>query len=231
MRRLTLIVAAALVAGCYGSPAGSAPPGSTAAASVARTTTAAPSAPPTATPTTVPTPSSPAATSPSPSKAAGPCEFPRTVFFLSDLGAGLPKTLIVGCLGRSDVRVTGWLAETWGFGALANGVTPAWLGEVGGLEKVLWLRPRPTDGCFADTDCVWMFLHSPEATGLPLSPDRWVTVTGHFDDAAAATCRWTDPKNGTAWPLTPAEAVAYCRGNFVVTAIEDAAAPTENPMP
>ncbi len=214
MRRLALIAAAALVAGCYGSPAGSASPAST--------VTAIPSAA-----------SATASASASPSGAADRCKFPHTVSVLDDSGYGLPKEEVLACLGRSDVKVTGWLAGPWNMRRNPNGVAPAWLGEWLGVGRILWLKPHPANDeiCYASAGCVWMFLHSSNPSALPLSPDRWVTVTGHYDDPAAATCRWTDPGQGESWPMTPAEAVAYCRTHFVVTAIENAAPAGQSPMP
>ena len=120
--------------------------------------------------------------------------------------------------------VTGYLAPAWGIGGLANGVIPSWLGEWGGLKVVLWQKPRPADGCVSDNDCVWMFLYASNPATVPLVPERWVQVTGHFDDPLASTCRAA----GTASVAvtTDAQAVATCRGHFVVTEIRTVEAPS-----
>ena len=50
----------------------------------------------------------------------------------------------------------------------------------------------------------------------------WVHVTGHFADAAAATCRADGPAGSTP---TVEEAIAICETTFVATAIEPITAP------
>jgi hypothetical protein len=50
----------------------------------------------------------------------------------------------------------------------------------------------------------------------------WVHVTGHFADAAAATCRADGPAGSTP---TVEEAIAICETTFVASAIEPIAAP------
>jgi hypothetical protein len=105
-------------------------------------------------------------------------------------------------------------AALLGFATL---IVSAWLGEWSGISSVLWARPRQTDGCPAADDCVWAFLFAPDATNLPLEPDRWVAVTGHFNDPAALTCRAT----GSGPDAVPSNVVAIeqCREHFVVTRI------------
>ena len=246
MRRLSCFVAAVLVAACYGAPAGSAPPASIAAGShsASGTPTLTPLVPPSAAATLIPiAASSPretaAAPSPQPTIGTARCGFPTTVLVLTGRDPAWPETStsILDCLGRSEIGVTGWLADPWGIGWGSPRVEPAWLGDMLAIWRVLWLKPMPTDptgsplGCVEDTDCLWLHLTSPNASALPLSPDRWVTITGHFDDPAAATCHWIGPEQGYSTPLTKAEAVALCRSHFVVTAIEDAATGGPSPTP
>ena len=50
----------------------------------------------------------------------------------------------------------------------------------------------------------------------------WVHVTGHFADAAAATCRADGPAGSTP---TVEEAIAICETTFVASDIEPIAAP------
>ena len=120
--------------------------------------------------------------------------------------------------------MTGYLAPPWGIGGLSNGVTPSWLGEWAGLESVLWVKPHPAEGCPTDQDCVWSYLFAPDSAAIQLTPDRWVTVTGHFDDPRSLTCRAT----GTGYDAVPtdAEAIVTCREHFVVTEMRTAVAPT-----
>jgi hypothetical protein len=154
------------------------------------------------------------------------CLVPATINVLGGWSRGWPPANLVACVGSREITVVGYLAPGWGIGGIPNGLAPAWLGEWPGLPSVLWLRPHPVAGCFAADDCAWIFIFAPDAATLPLTPDRWVMVTGHFDDPAATTCHWVGPSGD---PLTAAKAVAVCRQHFVVAAIADAPAPS--PLP
>ena len=127
------------------------------------------------------------------------------------------------CFGSRDVRVRGWVAPSWGVGDTSTGVAPSWLGETM-TNPVLWLKPRNRSGCFSEDDCVWVFVHVSPSGGVTFDlPERWVEVTGHFDDPAAQTCRWdgrTNPPGDTV-----NQAVDRCRDEFVVTAVHATAAP------
>lgn len=243
MRRPTLLVAAVLVAACYGAPAGSITPSGMATEVAIATSTptvsqsAVPLLTPSSTAATIPTPTGaptkPPSLSPSPRKTAAQCGFPTTVSALTGHDPAWPLTsaAIVDCLGRSEIRMSGWLAAPWGIGWGSPGIEPPWLGDMLAIGRVLWLKPMVTDGCYVDTDCLWMYLTSPNASTLPLTPDRWVTITGHFDDPVAATCYWTGLQGVYSVPLTKAEAVAVCRSHFVVTTIVDAAPPGPSQIP
>ena len=131
------------------------------------------------------------------------------------------KPVVQACIDGGDVRVTGWLASAWGIGGTNSGIVPAWLGEWS-TDPVLWMKPRQADGCMSTDGCHWIFLHVRPDSGLKLGPpERWVALTGHLDDPAAATCRWS----GIGEPISPDRGVATCRARFVVTALNDAAAP------
>ena len=57
------------------------------------------------------------------------------------------------------------------------------------------------------------------------APGSWVTVRGHYDDPAAATCSWTYPE-GSGVPAEPPEVQhRRCAERFVITSIEQADAP------
>jgi hypothetical protein len=128
---------------------------------------------------------------------------------------------LTDCFGDRDLRLTGYLAPISGIGGTNSGVVPAWLGEWSGLPAVLWLKPHPADGCIAADDCVWVFLHAPDAAVLQLTPDRWVALTGHLSDPDAGTCRAT----GSGDVTSDARAIVVCREHFVVTKIETLASP------
>ncbi len=126
------------------------------------------------------------------------------------------------CFGRESIGVIGWLAEPWGVGGYATGIVPSWLGE-GLTANALWLKPRGPDGCVADDDCLFAFLHVQPGVGPSLLPlHRWVRVTGHYDDPLATTCYW-DRVND---PKTPEQSVEACRQAFVVTSVESGPAVT-----
>lgn len=47
----------------------------------------------------------------------------------------------------------------------------------------------------------------------------WVEVTGHFDDPAAATCRWIPSPAEEQWYAGRQQVIDGCRQQFVVTAV------------
>ncbi len=61
-------------------------------------------------------------------------------------------------------------------------------------------------------------LRHPEATGDLKGVGRWVTVTGHFDDPAAATCQLEGGPARNSRPPT-GWYVLRCREQFAVTRI------------
>lgn len=184
---------------------------------------AAPSARPSATPTiATSTAGPPSASNPTPSAGPTSCPPPATVDVLGGWSPDWPLADVVRCVGSRPLTVVGYFAPPWGIGGTGNGLAPVWLADWAGLPSVLWLRPRPTTGCISATDCIWMFVFAPEPGALPLAPDRWVTVTGHFDDPAAPTCHWVGPEGSK---ITASQAATTCREHFVVTAVTDAPAP------
>jgi hypothetical protein len=158
--------------------------------------------------------------------ATAACTPPTTVAELADYPRTPGNDRLIACFGDADIVVTGYLAPPEGIGGLANGITPAWLGEWSGLPVVLHGTSIPADTCGNADVCRWMFLFAPHPGLLPLTPARWVSVTGHFDDPVAATCRATPGYEGPDGATSDAEAIATCRGHFVVTEIRTVAAPT-----
>jgi hypothetical protein len=158
-----------------------------------------------------------------PASSSSPCAVSTTVTVLGGWDPDWPIAELVSCLGGTTVDVTGYLAESWGIGGVPNDLEPEWLGEWPGLPKVLWLKPHPADGCFEETDCVWLFVYAPDPSVLRLAPDRWVTISGHFDDPAATTCHWAG-RGGDPVPVD--QAIETCRGHFVATSIADADPPS-----
>ena len=176
--RLVALLSLALFAGCTGG--------------VAPAQTSVPPTPPSAVSPTIAVSATPPSVAPTPRPSdTGACPVsPMTVDRLLSADRG--------CFGGHDIEVMGWLAEPWGIGGYLAGVEPAWLGEPM-TDVALWTEPRGAATCQADGACHFAFLHSPPGSDpwtLPL--DRWVRLTGHFDDPLAATCRWNgsnDPGN------------------------------------
>jgi hypothetical protein len=128
------------------------------------------------------------------------------------------------CFGSRDVTVRGWLdvlyliagwEEPWG-------VAPGWLWKPIGPWIVLvdgW------DAASPDRLTLWF---DPARKVVIGHTNRWVLVTGHYADPAAATCHhvYVDPTNGApvASPdpaIRQDDAIARrtCRDQFVVTSI------------
>ena len=118
----------------------------------------------------------------------------------------------VACFGSRQLTFRAWVVDPGvGYGGTCEVMTPSWL-----LDCVLpdWLLA--TD----KTSNVQLHgLKRPDATGNLKGVARWVDVTGHFDDPAAATCRLA---SGPATVGKPPAGwyVLRCREQFAVTRIE-----------
>ena len=185
---------------------------------------------PSATDTPAPLTPSPTPTprSLSPTSTAGPSNGPclRSEMTVDELWgiADAVDPAVQACLDDRDIHVTGWLAPSWGIGGTATGIKPAWLGELP-AEPVLWLKPHPSEGCFNEGDCVWLFVHVRPGSGAELgSPERWVEITGHFVDAAAQTCHREGSSGDPSIPFK--DIIAKCRAAFVATAVRNVAPPS-----
>ena len=207
-----LAISGILVAGCSGAVPTTSPSGVPSLSPVEV------SAGPTATASPEPVVTEDPSNSPQPTAAA--CVAPVSVSDFGGWPGSPPIDQILRCFGDRDFVVTGYLAPPEGIGGIANGITPTWLGEWSGLPVVLHANVNPADTCGDDVDCSWAFLFAPKPALLPLTPARWVRLTGHFDDPVAATCRATPGYEGQDGPETDAQAIATCRGHFVVTKIQ-----------
>ena len=138
------------------------------------------------------------------------------------------------CFSAQDVRIRGWLDEPSPFGVIGPSIKPLWLAYPQGgrtcdeqeahcfYSIALWqvVPPGPDEVCSEDF-CGDLIPHVAPGSGLVLEPlERWVILTGHTHDAAAERCHWELPLDVTA-EVDDAEAVAHCRRQFVVTAIEE----------
>jgi hypothetical protein len=134
---------------------------------------------------------------------------------------GVYNERAAACYGERPLTFRAFVAEPEGLGGTSTFlIEPAWIasptfavqpsGELlgppaFGVGPFLLIGVRPDEG-----DPMLRFRGS------------WVMVTGHFEDAAAETCR-ASGSNGRIPSVD--EAIAICRTTFVLDAIEQSAAP------
>jgi hypothetical protein len=119
----------------------------------------------------------------------------------------------VGCYGSRDVSFRAWIVDPGeGYGGTCPQISPSWL-QVCVLPDWWLSAGKSAEGSLDG-------LKRPDATGDLAGVGRWVNVTGHFDDPAAATCRLA-VGDGAAEDLPPAGwFVLQCRMRFVVTRMD-----------
>ena len=84
---------------------------------------------------------------------------------------------------------------------------------------------RPTDYVAGDGFQSHLIMRSADGVDLPSDrPGTRIEATGHFDDASAANCQWSDTfndegGNAPVEPQPPALVILSCRTEFVVTDI------------
>jgi hypothetical protein len=116
------------------------------------------------------------------------------------------------CFGSRQLRFRAWVVDPGeGYGGACMEVVTAWLQPC--VLPDWWLAPDRTGTVRLDA------VRRPGAVGDLKGVGRWVNVTGHFDDPAAATCR------SAAGPTVIGEppvgwSVLHCREQFAVTQIE-----------
>jgi hypothetical protein len=132
------------------------------------------------------------------------------------------------CFGSHDVRVLGWLDRPPVFGFTPPEIRPNWLAYPpdGTMYFTLFGAP-PSDPEHTCADCQGFFVHLPPDSTIVLEgPARWVIVTGHRHDPAAARCHYVEPPDDDLGELPDdSSARAHCRQMFVLTAVEDASPP------
>jgi len=123
--------------------------------------------------------------------------------------------LAAECFGDTPFTVRAWSEPCPGcYGESDGRWQPAWLAQPAD-DRVVHLSPIET-GNWGTFDGV---LH-PSIGGLSRGQvSAWVEVTGHFDDPASASCRWTPTAAEVVWYTGIDDVVAGCRGRFVITSI------------
>jgi hypothetical protein len=125
---------------------------------------------------------------------------------------GLDRNDRIACLGGRALTIRAWVVDPGeGYGGTCWPVTPTWLQPCVLPDWLLAVNKAST----VRLDAV----RSPDATGDLKGVGRWVNVTGHFDDAASATCR-TAPEPAIVGMPPLGYLVYRCRAQFAVTRIE-----------
>lgn len=149
-------------------------------------------------------------------------ECPGPPFTLDEVAA-VPVADRPACFGSRDLTLVGWVFEELNppYDCLAYPDEPMWLMCILSRQPLSALQQPPSE--FSPTiQLVWVAsdpegpvgpIHFGAADG-PVPINTWVEVTGHFDDPAAAACRY----------LGPAGQVE-CAGTLVLTAARPAEAP------
>lgn len=215
MRRISSVLLASLIVGaCSGSRNETPPPAASAMATVAVPSIGVPA---TVTPLP-PTPVPIATTSPTAEATSSRCPVvsPMTI---EAFGLGNEA----GCFGREDLQVQGFVDAPPGIGFGPTWIEPKWL-FFPVFEWALWTLP-PGDGqdCGGKEPCNSMFVFVNPDSGVTFAgPPRWVIVTGHVNDPAAATCHYASDPPQEFTEADNASARESCAGRFVVTRVDDA---------
>lgn len=124
----------------------------------------------------------------------------------------LDRPMAVACFGMAPITFRAWAARCEGCYWDVEGREPAWL--MGQTDEQLFLSPIASSdwgGSSAvidpslDYDTSWV--------------ERWLEVTGHFDDPAAASCTWTPGPAEMGFYEGSQATIDGCRQQFVVTAV------------
>lgn len=123
----------------------------------------------------------------------------------------VPSPVATACFGDKEITFTGWSTDAGGCGgAYAGRFEPAWLAAPFASHPfVLTPFESSSGGCGSASQ-------DPSLTSIPAT-QQWITITGHYDDAAAATCRWTPAGPLVSAAISPAYVIWICRNQFVAT--------------
>jgi hypothetical protein len=130
----------------------------------------------------------------------------------------IPGSVGAECFGSSPITVTAWSTRGGGCGGLVFGrFEPSWLAHPF-AQFALVLTPMEISAGSCGEAAVAPGTEVPE-------PMRWVSVTGHWDDPAAANCRFI-PQRDFPWARTAGvDLLTECRSKFVATSVTPTSAP------
>lgn len=155
-------------------------------------------------------------------------EAPRTVDELAMLSPGIA----LACFGGQELVLAAYLSPVpGGRGCYPGyGQQPEWLGECavvflqGTETEVEGMGPELAANVHPDLGGCDFGGQSPQSCPLVPWIGQWVTITGHYDDPAAATCEIVPWEGNVAAP-DDAMGRHLCRVRFVLTAIGPGDAP------
>jgi hypothetical protein len=119
-----------------------------------------------------------------------------------------------------------WLAECHGARPLTfrawAAVCDGCYGTSGGTYAVEWLSQPVDNNLFLSpiNNGDWGWFDAVLPPSIDRNPgwrERWLKVTGHFDDPAAARCRWLPTPDDEQWYGGRAQMIDQCRSRFVIT--------------
>jgi len=124
----------------------------------------------------------------------------------------LERALAIICFGDRPITFRAWSSPCEVcYGVPVGTSTPDWLAAP--TENQLYLSP--IEGGHAFTSVVL----APSVRSDPAWTSAWLEVTGHFDDPAAASCRWEPTLEELTYYPGRDQFVIQCRSAFVVTAV------------
>jgi hypothetical protein len=128
---------------------------------------------------------------------------------IGDLDAMLPLQALY-CFGSGEIKLSPAIVRDEGSNdeGFAQG-SPAWLAEDGNLVAY-WLPEWSELGSIR--------LHIDPRAGTQIGEGTWVEITGHLDDPASTGCSRTSENEEFVLP-DPEDAIAICRGRFVVSGV------------
>ena len=152
-----------------------------------------------------------------PMDAACPAAF-TTVAELEGLHPAVPLV----CFGATPLTVSGFVPQVSGLGGdCACVAAPEWLADPFGFQL---LESQEVDAWRGEPYGLKVRIDPASGLSLP-APGQWVRVTGHYEDAAAATCTLERAEGAPGGEYDPVHVVLSCREQFVLNAVEPISTP------